>query len=101
MASPEHSTLEPQVAAWERVLDELEASLATSSTPTESWVPPAGLGLIPDTLVERAQELNRTQRMRIAELERAKRDTAAHLAALRTIPALRNPEASVYLDVAG
>ena len=101
MASLEQSTLEPQVAAWELVLNELEASLAMAGEPAEGWVPPAGLGLIPDELVERAQELNRTQRMRIAELERAKREAATHLAALRTIPALRNPEASVYLDVAG
>jgi hypothetical protein len=100
LASLEQNTLAPQITAWEVVLDELEASLAMAGEPT-GWMPPAGLGLIPDELVERAQELNRTQRMRIAELERAKREAATHLTALRSIPALRNPEASVYLDVAG
>ncbi|RNE66686.1 hypothetical protein [Cryobacterium tepidiphilum] len=101
MASLEQTTLEPHLAAWELVLDELEASLAMAGEPTTGWVPPAGLGLIPEALVERAQALNRAQRMRVAELESAKRETAAHLTALRSIPALRNTAASVYLDVAG
>lgn len=101
MASLELTTVEHQVTAWEYVLDELEASLAKAGEPADGWVPPAGLGLIPETLVERAQALNRAQRMRIAELENARRETAAHLAALRTIPKLRDTAASVYLDVAG
>lgn len=100
MASREPLVLDQQTA-WALVLDELEASLAMAGEPTAGWVPPAGLGLIPDELVERAQALNREQRMRIAELESARRETAAHLAALRSIPGLRNTEASVYLDVAG
>lgn len=100
MASPEPAVLDQQ-AAWATVLDELETSLAQAGETAAGWTPPAGLGLIPDALLERAQVLNRAQRARIAELEEARRQAAAHLAALRTIPALRDPAASVYLDVAG
>ncbi|MFC5930082.1 hypothetical protein [Cryobacterium melibiosiphilum] len=41
------------------------------------------------------------QRKIVGELEKAKRVTLQHLAAVRSVPPARNPGTSVYLDVAG
>jgi hypothetical protein len=65
------------------------------------WTPPAGIGQIPAELVERARALLAGQRELSAELEVGKNEVARHLAAIRSVPAMRAPSASVYLDVTG
>ncbi len=86
---------------WAAALDELEASLGTiAAGGVADWIPPAHLGPLPGSLVERARALQAGQRELIAELGAARRVTAEHLAALRTIPAARPDTAAVYLDIA-
>lgn len=98
--------------AWSRVLDELESELGdilvTAGSPagvpagsTTGWTPPGDLGPIPPELETRARELLAGQRELIAELEHARRATAAQLNALRKMPATRPARASVYLDTLG
>ncbi|TFD47269.1 hypothetical protein E3T55_15485 [Cryobacterium frigoriphilum] len=65
------------------------------------WVLPTNLGALPAQLKERAQDVLVNQRKIVGELEKAKRVTLQHLAAVRSVPPARNPGASVYLDVAG
>lgn len=107
-----------QAIAWAGVLDELEyrLGLAAADAATHSdrdtvagaaidapgpWTPPTGIGPIPAELVARAQELLAGQRELGAELEAGKNEIARHLAAIRSVPAMRAPSASVYLDVTG
>jgi hypothetical protein len=98
--------------AWSRMLDELEAELGDILVPTGSatgvpadsttgWTPPVDLGPLPPELEIRARELLAGQRELIAELEHARRATAAQLNVLRKMPATRPARASVYLDTLG
>lgn len=88
--------------AWLRALAELEASLgATAAGADADWVAPGNLGPIPADLEQRARDLVDGQGELIAELRRAQRTTATHLAALRTVPASTGVGASVYLDTSG
>ncbi len=86
-------------AAWLSALSDLEASLGATAAGRETdWVAPGDLGPIPADLEERARDLLVGQDEMIAELRRAQRTTAAHLAALKTVPDSRGAGASVYLD---
>ncbi|MFJ7287034.1 hypothetical protein ACIQUC_01825 [Curtobacterium sp. NPDC098951] len=83
-------------AAWEAVLDALEADLtADGDVP---WSEPTALGPVPRKLVGRASRLLAAQRDRIATLEGDRRATLDHLGALRAVDATREPRGSVYLD---
>ncbi len=101
--------------SWEAVLDRLEADLGAversleERTPTESevaaaqlrtWVPPRGLGPLPDRLIERARALAAAQ-ARVAErLDLLRTATSHHLTALRALPP--TPERTpVFVDVRG
>jgi hypothetical protein len=65
-----------------------------------TWVPPRGLGPLPDHLVARAQALAATQ-ARVAERVDALRITVGHhLTALRALPS-PPPQAAVFVDVEG
>ncbi|RJT88192.1 hypothetical protein D6T64_11095 [Cryobacterium melibiosiphilum] len=66
-----------------------------------TWAVPEGIGALPAELAERAQDVLVNQRKIVGELEKAKRVTLQHLAAVRSVPPARNPGTSVYLDVAG
>lgn len=86
-----------------RALSELEASLGATATggPAADWVVPGIPGPIPSDLHERALALVAGQREMISELRLRQRTTAAHLAALRAVPATGGSGASVYLDTSG
>ncbi|WP_156023149.1 hypothetical protein [Terracoccus sp. 273MFTsu3.1] len=101
---------------WDTVLDRLEADLAAverglgeSHPPTEAavmaaqlgtWVPPRGLGPLPDHLIDRARALAATQ-ARVAERVDALRITVGHhLTALRALPSTP-PQAPRFVDVEG
>ncbi len=99
--------------SWDAVLDRLEADLAAverslaERAPTESdvasaqlrtWVPPRGLGPLPERLIVRARELADAQ-ARVAErLDLLHTATAHQLTALRALPPTpqRTP---VFVDV--
>ena len=65
------------------------------------WSVPTGLGMIPEELTVRAQNLLHNQHKLIGELENARNLTLKHLTAVRSVPPERDARASVYLDVAG
>jgi hypothetical protein len=83
-------------AAWEAVLEVLEADLTAGGD--VRWSEPTGLGPVPRELVGRASRLLAAQRDRIAALEGDRRATLDHLGALRAVDATREPRGSVYLD---
>ncbi|NII39925.1 hypothetical protein E9228_000544 [Curtobacterium flaccumfaciens] len=86
---------------WEAVLADLEATLDSSATATDTtvtWTEPTGLGPVPRDLVGRASRLLAAQRDRITALEDARRVTLEHLGALRAVDATRTPQTAVYLD---
>ncbi|WP_156109586.1 hypothetical protein [Cryobacterium sp. MLB-32] len=109
----------PNTAAWLRVLNELELNLdtanwsaAANSTPDSApdaaglapasfWQPPTTIGPIPAELGERARDLLLCQLKLVRELDAARRVAGQHLAALRTVPPVRDSDRSVYLDVTG
>jgi hypothetical protein len=87
---------------WSALLDELERDLADAGVREGTpWRPPAGLGPIPEQLIERAQVLAAAQRDEITELEDEQRSIRRHLAALRTLPQHRNETGPLYLDASG
>ena len=103
---------------WAGVLDELEYRLGLAAVDAAThlrqdaapdgaigvpapWTPPSGIGQIPVELIDRARALLAGQRELGAELEAGKNEIARHLAAIRSVPAMRAPSASVYLDVTG
>ncbi|MBB5640811.1 hypothetical protein [Cryobacterium roopkundense] len=106
-------------AAWLRVLNELEQSLDTANwalaanststspadaaglAPASTWRPPATIGPIPAQLEGRARDLLVCQQKLVRELDAARRTAGQHLAALRTVPPVRELDRSVYLDVTG
>ena len=103
----------PLADSWDAVLDRLEADLAAverslaERAPTESdvasaqlrtWVPPRGLGPLPDRLIDRARELAAAQ-ARVAErLDLLHTATAHQLTALRALPPTP-PRTPVFVDV--
>ena len=109
-ASPE---LSAHTDRWEAVLEELETALddaaramspAAAETAAETltaWRPPAGLGPLPAHLETRARDLLQNQRTLVGQLQAARKVTAQHLSAVRSVPPARSTAASVYLDVAG
>jgi hypothetical protein len=85
-----------------RALTDLEASLGEAAAERPiNWVVPGNLGPIPSDLHERALALVAGQREMISELRLRQRTTAAHLTALRAVPATGSAGASVYLDTSG
>ena len=98
---------------WERVLEELETALddatrsmspaaaETAAAAVTAWRPPAGLGPLPAYLETRARDLLHNQRTLVGQLQAARKVTAQHLSAVRSVPPARSTAASVYLDVAG
>lgn len=60
-----------------------------------------GIGPIPAQLVDRAHELLSGQRERAHELDVTKNEVTRHLDAVRSVPAMRQASAAVYLDVTG
>ena len=113
MAEAEAEAETDNVAAWQRVLLDMEVRLddaarvmgESTSVPRESegheWNVPSGIGAIPAELADRARDVLVNQRTIVGDLEKARRVTLKHLAAVRSVPPARNPGTSVYLDVSG
>ena len=91
--------------AWVDALDELERELEWAddvvSGRSAQWTPPQGLGTMPAELVDRASRILDAQRNLMTWLDEERQDAGRHLAALRSVPAVTDAAASVYLDVAG
>jgi hypothetical protein len=99
--------------SWDAVLGRLETDLAAlerslgERAPTESdvaaaqlrtWVPPRGLGPLPDHLLDRARDLAAAQARVTERLDLLRTATAHQLTALRALPP--TPEqAPVFVDV--
>jgi len=88
-------------AAWLEALAEMEALAGRAGdvdfTPSP-YTPPVGLGPLPDDLVPRAAEVQAAQRSAVQRVLDARRRVVAHIAALKTVPAAHDSDASVYLD---
>lgn len=101
---------------WEAVLDRLEAELAAverelaahgpqlesavTSAQLATWVPPRGLGPLPEGLLGRARDLAAAQARLAERLDAIRLSVVHHLTALRATgaPAHRPP---VFVDVQG
>lgn len=93
-----------RLARWEAVLTDLEASAAKAhegNAVPSPWAPPVGLGPLPPELADRALEVVAAQRAALKRVEDARTGVLGHLGALRSLDALREPRAAVYLDVEG
>jgi hypothetical protein len=112
-AGDQTATSRTSTTEWERVLDDLEASLsggardAVLSTQGGQlvtgvhWRAPELLGQLPRELEERARLLLAGQLELIREIEDARRSAGAHLAAVRSILSTHLADQPVYLDIAG
>ncbi|QEE60179.1 hypothetical protein FVA74_00350 [Salinibacterium sp. dk2585] len=91
--------------AWVAALDELERELEWADDVVSGrgaqWTPPQGLGRMPAELVDRATRILDAQRNLMTRLDEERQDVGRHIAALRSVPAVTDAAASVYLDVAG
>jgi hypothetical protein len=105
----------PSAETWDVVLDRLESDLAQvegrlleqhppslaalTAAQLGTWVPPSGLGPLPDRLIGRARDLAAAQ-ARVAErLDALRLATVQTITALRAVPATRHtPE---FVDVEG
>ncbi|MEH0109340.1 hypothetical protein V6N00_06405 [Tersicoccus sp. MR15.9] len=67
----------------------------------DPWVPPPGLGPVPEYLGGRVQRLITRQRATAALLEAAKGATARHLAAVHAVRANTAVHGPAYIDVVG
>ncbi|GGC97558.1 hypothetical protein GCM10011512_25670 [Tersicoccus solisilvae] len=76
------------------------ADVAGPGTRRARWVPPPGLGPLPDYLGGRVQRLIVRQRATAALLEAAKGATARHLAAVQAVGS-RSGSTPAYVDVLG
>lgn len=101
---------------WEAVLDRLEAELAAverelaahgpqsesavTSAQLATWVPPRGLGPLPEGLIGRARDLAEAQGRLAERLDAIRLSVVHHLMALRvtSTPTQRQP---VFVDVQG
>lgn len=102
--------------SWEAVLERLGSELAAVERelgqqvpPSESavaaaqlatWVPPRGLGPLPDRLLAQARELAEAQARVAGRLDALRMSVVHHLTALRT-PSPSAPQAPVFVDVQG
>ncbi|MEW1955615.1 hypothetical protein [Terrabacter sp. NPDC080008] len=102
--------------SWEVVLERLgselaalERELAQQAPPSEStvaaaqlatWVPPRGLGPLPDHLLGQARALAEAQARVAAQLDALRMSVVHHLTALRT-SAPSPQQAPVFVDVRG
>ena len=77
-------------------LDAGETEAAAAAT---HWTPPQDLGPIPAELVERAREVEASQRAVVERLEEAKATTARHLAAIQSVREAKASGRAVFLDV--
>jgi hypothetical protein len=108
-ASVDELPADPVRVAWLDALAEMETVAARSGDgeyAPDVWnsaamTAAADLGPLPVDLQERALDLAATQKSAIARVVEARRTVMAHLAALRSVPAVRDAEQSVYLDVNG
>ena len=103
--------------SWEDVLERLGSELAAverqlgqQAPPSESavaaaqlatWVPPRGLGPLPDRLLGQARELAEAQARVAGRLDALRMSVVHHLTALRTSPSPSPQQAPVFLDVQG
>lgn len=99
---------------WETALDDLERSLdhaaalvapgflleASDRLPDVSWTPPAGLGPIPASLVERAGRVLDRQLETTQRVEEAVSTARAHLRAVGSMRT-NGTTTAVYLDAVG
>ena len=90
-------------ASWGAVLDLFEADIAVavSGGSPGSWTPPDDLGPCPVELVERAARVLDAQQEAASILVRSRRDAAAHLDAIDSIPDSSIAGHALYLDVRG
>jgi hypothetical protein len=88
-------------AAWLEALAEMEALAGRAGdvdfTPSP-YTPPVGLGPLPDDLVPRAAGVQAAQWSAAQRVLDARRRVAAHITALKAVPAAHDRDASVYLD---
>ena len=94
--------LEADVAEVERALTAQNppSPSAVAAASLRTWVPPSGLGPLPERLLGRARELAAAQ-ARVSEcLEAIRTTTVHHLSALRT-PPTPTPGAPIFVDVRG
>ncbi|RKR75574.1 hypothetical protein [Frondihabitans australicus] len=88
-------------AAWLEALAEMEALAGRAGDPDfkpSPFTPTHDLGPLPLDLVERAQEVQAAQRSALQRVLDARRRVVKHITALKTVPAARDRDASVYLD---
>jgi hypothetical protein len=82
-------------------MDEAAGSATDGAETPAVWRAPEGLGPLPADLEERARGIAARQRRAIESVQDARLTVSRHLAALRTVPAPRQTDRSVYLDVTG
>lgn len=93
--------LEADLAAVERGLREQHppTEAAVRAAQLGTWVPPRGLGPLPEHLIERARDLAAAQ-ARVAErLDAVRLTIGQHLGALRALPTA--PPTPVFVDLQG
>jgi hypothetical protein len=96
---------------WEAVLSDMEADLTTAissisptgDTPARAagWSAPTRIGPLPAGLIARARRILADQHAAVRRLEEERELVAQHLAAVRSVPAVRAEKQAVYLDVTG
>jgi hypothetical protein len=90
--------------AWLRVLAEMDEAAGSATDGVETpalWRAPADLGPLPADLEAQARTIAARQQRAIESLQEARLTVSRHLSALRTVPAARQTDRSVYLDVTG
>lgn len=90
--------------AWLRVLADMDEAAGSATDGVETpavWRAPEGLGPLPADLEERARAIAARQQRAIESVQEARLTVSRHLSALRTVPAPRQTDRSVYLDVTG
>jgi hypothetical protein len=77
--------------------------LPSGDTPSRAaeWSTPTRIGPVPTHLVERARRILAEQLAAVLRLEDERTIVGQHLAAVRSVPAIRTQKRAVYLDVTG
>lgn len=92
-----------RLKSWESALDKLELDVAAAMTGDlpAAWVPPTGLGPIPQELEGRARLLLEAQMEATELIGASKASTAKHLQAIASIPEPDGRPRLAFLDVTG
>jgi hypothetical protein len=68
---------------------------------TAGWSAPSLIGPLPTSLITRARRILAEQQDAVRRLDEEREVVAQHLAAVRSVPAIRADKQAVYLDVTG